>query len=174
MATEIQRQRYEKIFNNFDFDGDGDIDKADIDALVHSWCQIFDVAPGSHKWRQITRLADRWWRDLIGRIDSDGNKIVSKEEWVSSFGQPGFIDNVAVPFGLAAFDLGDKDDDGKLSRDDHRKGTTAGRATAVESSHVFSNFDTDGDGYITKEEARKGLEKFYKGTEPDTIVDYMV
>jgi Ca2+-binding EF-hand superfamily protein len=173
MATEIQRQKYEKIFNNFDVDGDGDIDQTDVDALIHGWLHIFDVAPGSPEWRQVTSLANRWWQDLIGTTGPDGTKTVTKEEWVRSLEQPGFIDNVAVPLSMAAFDLGDKDGDGKLSREEYLKGTTAGRTTVAESLYAFNLLDKDGDGYISKEESRKATEDFYKGTDPGTIGSYL-
>jgi Ca2+-binding EF-hand superfamily protein len=173
MATEIQRQKYEMIFKNLDADDDGDIDQTDIDALIQSWTLLFDAAPGSSEWERIAKLGNRWWQNLIGTVDSDGDKVVTKEEWFRSFEQPDFIDNVAIPFGLAAFDLGDKDGDGKINREEYVRGAIAGRATAAESFHAFSLLDEDGDGYITREEARKYLEEFYKGTDPDSVVNYV-
>jgi Ca2+-binding EF-hand superfamily protein len=173
MATEVQSQKYEKIFSNFDVDSDGDIDQTDVDALIYGWCLIFDVAPGSPEWRMVTSLANRWWQDLIGTVGPDGNKTVSKEEWAKSLEQPGFIDNVAIPLSMAVFDLADKDGDGNLSRAEYLKGATAGRATITESLHAFSLLDKDGDGYISKEEYRKAVEDFYKGTDPDGIGNYL-
>lgn len=174
MTTEIQRQKYEHVFKNFDVDDDGDIDQSDIDALIHTWLVLFDVAPGSPHWQRINSLANRWWQDLIGMADPDGDKIVTKEDFIRSLEQPGFIDKVAIPLGLAAFEVGDKEGTGKLSREAYLKGTTAGRTTAAESLYAFSLLDTDGDGYITKEEARKYLEEFYKGTDPDAAVNKVV
>lgn len=174
MTTEIQRQKYGHVFKNFDVDDDGNIDQSDIDTLVQTWLLLFDVGPGSPQWKRINSLANRWWQDLIGMADADGNKIVTQEEFIRSLEQPGFIDKVAIPLGLAAFELGAEEGTDKLSREAYLKGTTAGRTTAAESIYAFNLLDTDGDGYITKEEARQYLEEFYKGTDPDAAVNKVV
>lgn len=173
MTTDLQNRKYQKVFSNFDANSDGQIDQTDVDMIIQTWCRQFDVEPSSPEWRQITSIANRMWQDLLGGTDPDGNKVVTEEEWIQSAQQADFIDKVCIPFGLAAFDLGDRDGDGKLSFEEMAKGTSAGGISAEETRDAFNRLDTDGDGYITKEEYSNALEDFYKSTDPDAPGNYL-
>jgi Ca2+-binding EF-hand superfamily protein len=162
MTSELQQRKYEKIFDRFDVNGDGQIQQADIDALVEGWAREFDVAPGSAEWRQLANSANRLWQDLLGHYDKDGDKMVSREEWLATHEQPEFLDRVAIPFSVAAFDLTDTNHDGRLSLEEWLAGQATSGLTRSEATAAFQKIDGDGDGYITKAEHKKATIEFYK------------
>jgi len=169
MSGDLLTQKYQKIFDNFDVDKDGIIEQTDIDALIQTWCRQFGVEPRSADWQRMTTLANQMWQDVAGvagQTDAQGKGIVAKEGWVGVVQRPEFIDNVAVPFALVAFDLADRDKDEKLTVDEVSKAMGAGGMSEEESQHAFSLLDTDKDGFITKEEFRQAVVDFYKSTDP--------
>jgi Ca2+-binding EF-hand superfamily protein len=167
MATELQRRKFEKAFDRIDADGDGVIGETDILALVQLWCQTFDITPRSSGWEEINRLGTKWWRDLQGSVDADGNKTVSKEEWYAAIDSPDFIDNIAVPFALAAFDIADSDDDGKISLDEMKAAQSKAGMSAAETEEVFHKLDTDQDGYVERQEYADAVKDFYLSDDPN-------
>jgi Ca2+-binding EF-hand superfamily protein len=173
MVTELQRRKYEKAFDRFDADDDGIIDETDILAMAQLWCSTFDVAPRSEGWKKINSLANKMWRDLQGTVDADGNKTVAKEEWDAAMGDPDFVETVALPFALAAFDLADKDGSGQLTVDEMIAAQSKAGMSEEESREVFDKLDTDGDGYVTRDEYAQAVREFYLSDDPNAAGNLM-
>lgn len=174
MATELQRRKYEKAFERFDVDGDGVIDATDITALVQLWCDTFDIAPGSEEWKKINSLAYKLWQNLEGTTDTDGDKSVSREEWNASMERPDFVDKVALPFALAVFDIADKDNDGQVSMAEMTAAQSKAGISEAETGRVFQQLDTDGDGYVERNEYENAIKEFYLSDDPDSPGNLMV
>jgi Ca2+-binding EF-hand superfamily protein len=162
MASELQQRKFAKLFERFDADGDGQIQQSDINALVDGWARAYGVTPGSADWRLLANLANRLWQDLQGHLDTDGSKTVSREEWLATHANFDFVEKVAVPFALAAFDLGDTDNDGRVSLKEWLIAQETSGLTQGEAASVFQRLDTDSDGYITKAEYTNAMIEFYQ------------
>lgn len=162
MASKLQRTKYEKLFERYDHDGDGEIEQADIDAIIAQWTHDFHIVPGSEQWRRMTGAANHMWQDLPGHTDRKGRKRVSKAEWVAAHEKPDFIEAIALPFTLAVFEAGDVDGDGMITLQEYLKAQVATRVPQDEALEVFQAFDEDGDGKISKEEFARHIEAFYK------------
>ena len=167
MTSALQKQEYEQLFDAFDTDGDGQIGQLDIDVLVQRWCVALDVPPGTPAWNQITRKANRLWQDLIGHVDSAGDKQVSRQEWVDSHDQPGFIENAAIPWAVGVFDVGDPNGEGRVSRQAWVTCQTVTGWPEADSIEMFEQLDDDGDGYIQHDKFAEFIEQFYRTAEDD-------
>lgn len=165
MTSDLQRQKYTKAFERFDVDGDGQIEQTDIDALVQGWAHDLGVPPKTPVWRILVRLSNRMWQDIRGHFDRNGNKRVNLEEWLAAHEDPDFIKNIALPFGVAAFDLADADRDGKVSLNEWTTAQTVSGLSQAEALASFQQLDGDADGYVTKEEYIKATEEFYRSTD---------
>lgn len=174
MATELQRRKYEKAFDRFDVDDDGIIDETDITAMVQIWCDTFDVAPRSEDWKKINSLANKLWRDLEGTVDADGNKSVTKQEWHAAMENPEYVENVALPFALAVFDLADKDGSGQLTVNEMIAAQSKAGIAEAETRQMFDRLDTDGDGYVTRDEYGEAIRQFYLSDDPNAPGNLMV
>ncbi|MEU6038441.1 EF-hand domain-containing protein [Actinomadura sp. NPDC047616] len=161
MATEVQREKYEEVFGYYDTDNDGEIVQSDIDALIASWTHEFGVTPGSDGWRRLVDLGNRLWSSIEGH-DVDGDKKVSKEEFTAAHAQPGFVDEIAIPLAMAAFDLADTDNDGQISIQEWLASQKTHGLGPKEAVDAFQSWDTDGDGYLSRDEYRRYTESFYK------------
>ncbi|MFB9904141.1 EF-hand domain-containing protein [Allokutzneria oryzae] len=161
MPTSLQQHRLTREFNRYDVDGDGTIDQTDIDGVVQSLCSAHRVVPGSPAWREITSRANRLWYDLIGHLDDDGDRTVSREEWVAAHDRPGFIDAVAIPLARFAFEIGDADQDGRMSLNEWMISHTVFGSNQLEALESFQSLDEDGDGYVTADEHAAAVARFY-------------
>lgn len=161
MATELQRLKYEKVFERFDLDRDDLIQQSDIDALVEAWAREFGLVPGSGEWRQLVNWANRMWQDLLGHLDGDGNKVVTKAEWLRTHERREFIEQVAIPFSLALFDAGDTDHDGRISEREWLVAQLTSGLRENEATSAFQRLDTDDDGYLTKADYALASTEFY-------------
>lgn len=165
MTSDLQRKKYAKAFERFDVDGDGQIEQTDIDALVQGWARDLGVPVNTPTWRIMVRLSNRLWQDIRGHFDRDGNKIVSLDEWVAAHEDPAFVQDIAIPFGVAAFELADTDRDGKVSLNEWTSAQTVSGLTQAEALASFQQLDGDADGYITKDDYTRATEEFYGSTD---------
>jgi len=167
MTTALQKQEYEQLFDAFDTDGDGLIGQLDIDVLVQRWCVALGVPPGTPAWNEITSTANRLWQDLLGHVDSAGDKQVSKQEWVDSHDQPGFIENAAIPWAVGVFDVGDPNREGRVSLQAWMTCQTVSGWGQAESLEMFQQLDDDGDGYVQRDKFVDYIEQFYRAAQDD-------
>ena len=161
MSSALRKQEYELLFDAFDTDRDGQIGQLDIDVLVQRWCVALQVPPGTPAWRRITRTANRLWQDLLGHIDSTGDKQVSRQEWVDSHDQPGFIENAAIPWAVGVFDVGDPNGEGRVSLQAWMTCQTVTGWDQAERLEMFQQLDDERDGYVQRERFAGYIEQFY-------------
>lgn len=167
MTSNLMQSKYRKVFDIYDGDRDGKIEKNDIDALLLIWRRDCGAKSNSPEWNRTTELGDRFWQELLGHTDTDGNKEVSFDEFVESVQREDFINNVVVPFSVAVFELADTDNDGRASEQQWVSAQIKAGMPEDESREVFSQLDSDGDGYVTKEEYQRGVEEFYLSDDPN-------
>ncbi|WP_033440106.1 EF-hand domain-containing protein [Saccharothrix sp. NRRL B-16314] len=172
MSSQYQEHKFAKLFEYFDTDQDGVINQSDLDALAQSWCVEFSVPPRTPEWQQITDRVNELWHKLVEYADGDDQ--VTRDEWVAAALNPQFVHDVAIPFGMAAFDVGDRDHDGKMSAEEAVAGQIAGGHSVEESQRSFAAIDTDGDGFITRDEYRRSLEEFYTSEDPEAAGNALV
>ncbi|PXX70597.1 EF hand domain-containing protein [Nocardia tenerifensis] len=161
MVTKARQQKFAKHFERYDADSDGKIDQSDIDALINRWCDAFNIAPGSDKWRITIKRANRLWQDLQGHADANGDKVINLEEWISAHEDPRFVDEVAIPLAQLTFELGDTDGDGSISLSEWMTLQSISGVGQVDALKMFQALDHDGDGYISTDEHDAALREFF-------------
>jgi Ca2+-binding EF-hand superfamily protein len=167
MVTKIQQRKFEQYFDRYDVNGDNVIDQSDIDGLIQSWFVAFNVAPRSARWQEVTRRANKFWHMIEGHLDANGDKVVSKQEWVAAHEDPDFIDKIAIPLAEATLEIGDTDQDGKLSLNEWLTLQAVSNVSHPEGLKMFQALDSDGDGFITSDEHSAALREFFHGTDPN-------
>ncbi|HEV8554982.1 MAG TPA: EF-hand domain-containing protein [Actinophytocola sp.] len=173
MPTQLQRRKFEKLFERLDADHDGKVDQSDIDALVQGWCATVNAAPGSGKWRQITASANTMWQEVQQRFSVKAGTAVTRDQWVAAHDDPTFVDDVAIPMAMAAFELGDAEGEGKVSFARWMAGQTVSGLNQAEAAELFRQLDRNGDGYVTKEEYAQAISEFYKSDDQGAVGNLM-
>ncbi|MFI9005796.1 EF-hand domain-containing protein [Actinosynnema sp. NPDC053489] len=166
MTSDLKQRKYDKVFERIDADHDGRIDQSDITAMAEAWCQALGAAPGSPEATRLTKLASDMWKGVQQHADLDVDAAITRDEWATASEDPGFVDNVAVPFALAAFDAADRDDDGRISREEMAAAQTRSGMSESESRAAFEKLDVDHDGYVSREEFARAVKEFYLSEDP--------
>ncbi|GAA5127373.1 EF-hand domain-containing protein [Haloechinothrix salitolerans] len=170
MSTDLLQRKLAKVFASFDVDQDGVIDELDITAMAQIWCDVYEVAPNSAEWRQIHGRAHAMWREMRGSTGADGIKRVTLSEWVEWGTKPDFpdfVENAAIPFSLAVFDVADKDRDGKITMPEMMAAQSKSGMSPEETQSAFDTLDTDRDGYVTGEQYAQAAREFYLSDDPN-------
>ncbi|MER5261484.1 EF-hand domain-containing protein [Actinosynnema sp. NPDC002837] len=166
MTSDLMQRKHDKAFERLDADQDGRIDQSDITALADKWRKALGATPGSPEAARLTKLANDMWTGIQQHTDKDFDSAISKDEWNAASEDPGFVDNVAVPFALAAFDAADADNDGQISKEEMAKAQKQAGMSESESRAAFDKLDTDHDGYVSRKEFAAAVKEFYLSDDP--------
>lgn len=133
MADEI-----EQVFNKFDTNGDGKISATEL-------LSILQVLGSSETSQEDVERA-------MSELDTDGDGFIDLTEFKTFHCRSG--NEVELK---EAFDLYDKDKDGKISATElHAVLSSLGERSSVDDSQkMIETFDVDGDGFVNFEEFKK-------------------
>ncbi|MDY0811464.1 EF-hand domain-containing protein [Kitasatospora purpeofusca] len=161
MVTQTERDRFQAMFRQVDGDGDGVIEQVDLDQMVQRTLMQFGAVPGSAHWRRVTDLGNQMWQALQKGADADGDGKVTAREFVAAYRRADFLDQVAIPFELAALETADADNDGRISIAEWLTWQQAKGLSQVEALQEFQQVDSDGDGFLTREECAQHVKQSY-------------
>ncbi|WP_328952591.1 EF-hand domain-containing protein [Kitasatospora purpeofusca] len=159
--TRTERDRFQAMFKKCDVDGDGVIEQVDIDQLVQKALARVGAFPGTANWRRVTDLGNRMWHALQSATDADGDGKVTAREFVTAYRRPDFLDQVAIPFELAVLEASDTDNDGQISLAEWLTWQEAKGLSQPDALREFQQIDTDGDGFLTREEYAQHVKQSY-------------
>jgi len=162
-------------FHTYDNDGDGYIEREDFELAAKRTGEEFGHAPDSPALQRLTELLLQLWDQLSTAADTDQDGKISEAEYKAAFAAglletPESFDEGYVPFIDAIMDVVDTDGDDKMNPDEYaRWGRSLMNLPEAESLEMHRRIDTDGDGYITREELLESIREFYFNEEPDSL-----
>ncbi|MFD0279365.1 oxygenase MpaB family protein [Kitasatospora sp. NPDC127111] len=164
--------RLETFFHQvLDQTGDGRVDTADLQAMVHTICWQLELP--AEREDVLYAAFESWWRHLCRAMDADGDGTVDCGEFVSAMlagvdRDPAYLDRGLGPAVRALFRAADTDGSGHLGADEYRALFGGSRVHPAELNDGFRQLDTDGDGLISEEEFVTAFADFFTAR-TDTI-----
>ncbi|MGG7575123.1 EF-hand domain-containing protein [Streptomyces sirii] len=157
MSEHILREKMHKLFDVYDIDGNGYIERSDFEALAQRINESF-ADTGSRRTAEVTAVLNDTWEDMASRMDVDSDERISLEEFIA--------DKLDATRGGAAasrrktrqerrrllFGVMDRDGDGTISLDEHRRFYRAFGVSAADAEETFAVLDENGDGLLSLDE----------------------
>ncbi|MDX2395059.1 oxygenase MpaB family protein [Streptomyces sp. DK15] len=157
--------RLEAFFHQvLDQTGDGRVDSADLQAMVHNVCWQLELPVERED--VLYAAFETWWRQLREGMDADGDGAVECAEFVTAMlagvdRDADYLDRGLGPAVRALFRAVDTDGSGYLCADEYRVLFGGPRVHPAELNDAFRQLDADGDGRISEEEFVAAFTDFF-------------
>ncbi|MFG2621802.1 oxygenase MpaB family protein [Streptomyces sp. NPDC048507] len=164
-AADSRPARLEAFFRQvLDQTGDGRVDSADLQAMVHNVCWQLELPPAQED--RLYAAFEGWWRHLRAGMDADGDGAVDCAEFVSAVlagtdRDPAYLEQGLGPAVRALFRAADTDGGGYLCADEYRVLFGGPRVHPAELNDAFRQLDEDGDGRISEAEFVAAFTDFF-------------
>ncbi|HVK19862.1 MAG TPA: EF-hand domain-containing protein [Actinokineospora sp.] len=160
-------------FQTFDFDGDGDIDRADFETAVIRLAEEFGHGPDSPARRRLMELSLGLWSHLAASADTDEDSAITVTEYQAAFAAGLLVTEESFdagyrPFLEAVMAIADANGDGRLDVEEHIRWTGALMNFPEDDARmVHRNLDMDTDGLISTDDLLRAIHDFYFDEDPE-------
>ncbi|MFI9815092.1 EF-hand domain-containing protein [Saccharothrix variisporea] len=167
MTTAVKNERLEKRFDKWDVDGNGVIERSDLEAEGHRILKAFGETPSSPQGRAVID-------SFVGTFDYLAQKagtqsldretflrVIEKE--VFQGGDAGFA-RVVRPMIQSILNVCDTDGDGEINPSEFARWVGAVGVDPSTAKAAFSQVDTNGNGSLTVDELVNAVKAYHFGT----------
>jgi Ca2+-binding EF-hand superfamily protein len=175
-SSDLQLRKLTRWFASFDVDRDGVIDVLDFTGMAQVYCEAYEVAPRSDKWRRMHHHALIVWRAIEQRIGAAHPARLTREEWLAWPGTSEYVDFIicaAIPFSQMAFSIADADGDGRCNVYELMAAQRRSGMSEEEIHRAFDRLDRDRDGYVTADDFERAHREFYFSDDPEAPGNYL-
>jgi Ca2+-binding EF-hand superfamily protein len=164
-----QAERLRQRFELYDTDGDGSIERRDLEAEARRIVEAFGEPEGSPKAQALLHAYPHMWDYMMQKAGRDPGQSLSAEQFVEiadaqmlSQGAVGFS-NMLRPSIRAMVDLCDVDGDGQVNPEEFRKWLGAIGNDQIDADEAFRQVDADRNGKLSVEELVAAVGKYHAG-----------
>jgi len=173
MLTEFQKQKFTNHFNLRDTNKNGLVELSDYEQYAQNVAQLVGWATDSQEFKQMQAINLGVWQFFWKPADSDNDDKVTLDEHLAFMGM--MIQRSTDPEVVAAsndhsaalFTAFDFDQDGKISTSDYKNFLKAANADTNWADDVFAKLESDGSGYISKDEFAAHHRDFFSSDDPN-------
>ncbi|MDP9867535.1 MULTISPECIES: EF-hand domain-containing protein [Streptosporangium] len=168
MAVGTAARKSDHWFKLVDVNGDGTIQRNDLQALGERMLKHFRHDKTSPEGRRLTEAYERCWTIMAEAMDTDKNQAVSQEEfrsYMAGNAKKENADDLLRPITDAEFAVADLDNDGHLSPSEYAELLRAMGLSDVDAQQGAASIDTNRDGRISSEEYFRACRDFFAGSD---------
>lgn len=170
MLTELQTKKWTRLFQIYDADGNGVVEKADFETIFQTLAQAKKLEVDTPKYDQLHDKFMEDWEHLQKDADTDNDGQVSLEEWLAH-GDRRINDEsmyqTVVDLANQVFELLDLDGNGVITVDEYKTILVSWRVSEEFAEEIFPKLDLNSDGHISKEELVELVRQFHTSDDPD-------
>lgn len=170
MLSEFRRRKLSAGFKELDVDGDGLLGSGDIELLIKNHGDAYGYAEDTEEYRNLALRTRAVWEQLK-QFDSDGDGLVSLDEYVAGFGEflghrDLFTANMAALVD-AFYAVADRNGDGQITEDELILHFRAWGHSTKQAQAAFPRLDRNNNGAISRAEWMANLEEYYYSEDPE-------
>jgi Ca2+-binding EF-hand superfamily protein len=166
MVAGVLVQKADHWFKIVDVNGDGRIQRRDLQALGERILNHFGYSKDSAKGKKLLQAYNQAWEYMANAMDMDKNQEISQDEFRSYMAKHANRDGAdrrLRPITDAEFAAADVNDDGYLSQAEYAELLRAWGLSGDEAEQGAANIDTNRDGKISPEEYFRACRDFFTG-----------
>lgn len=173
MSERILREKMTKLFDVYDADGNGYIERRDFESLAERINENFPDA-GARRAAAVTAVFQEVWEGMAARIDADGDQRISLDEFITDKLETARADTDAAHTRTREerrrrlFEVMDRDGDDRVTLDEYQDFFRAFGVPAGEAEKTFARLDVDKDGFLSVEEMVEATVEYNTSTDPQS------
>lgn len=174
MLTDLQKQKFTRLFHVIDSDHNGLVEWADYERIAQNIAGARGYSPGSSEYEGLMGQYRFGWEQSRPFAEGSG---LTLDRWIeyhdAILRMPGIYDALVRPSAGMIFDAFDLDGDQKVSLPEWREFFRAYSIDPDEADRCFDKYDLNGDGYVTRSELIDLVGQFYLSSDPDAPGNYL-
>ena len=165
MLTSFQTQKLTALFNLYDLNKNGIVEKADYKLVIQNLSKVLNCPPDSEGYEFLYKTNMAVWEFVEGLADEDTDRQVTIIEFLEAYdhllSDKTLFNQIMVGFATAFITLADQNGDGKLTEDEFVAYTKGFNVSVDKAIAIFRSQDRDNNGYLTNEELHKSVDEFF-------------
>ena len=170
MLTTLQKRKWTRLFQVYDADRNGTVEKEDFEAIFHNLARTRNLTQEMSQYQQLYAKFMEDWEYLQQDADKNGNGKIELAEWLQHaerrINSPN-IYQILVDIADRVFELLDLDGNGVIGVKEYKTFYWSWRIPPDLAIEIFPKLDLNGDGSITKKEFLKLVREFHRSDDPD-------
>lgn len=165
--------RVHLVFTLFDADGSGQLGANDFDLMAHRVINAADSSSDAAKEAMLAAFR-RYWTTLAAELDTNGDNMITLEEFSACVLSPERFDDTIEDFALSLAALGDPDGDGLIERPVFIALMLAIGFDRANIEALFDAFEPNDDDEITVTTWVQGIKDYYRPDKAGIAGDHLV
>ncbi|GAA1122612.1 EF-hand domain-containing protein [Nocardiopsis composta] len=164
-------ERFGRLFDTLDSDGDGAVDREDYRRLVDRYTQGYSLDADDRRTQALATSYQMLWLELLRHSPAPADHRLDRAAFIRAMhavAEDGSRFNATEGLADAVFDLLDSDDSGSISEAEYLRYAEVLGAGADTARGRFKALDTDGDGSIGREEFIQSAREFLFGADTES------
>ena len=171
MLSELQTRKLTHLFNLYDVDKDGHVDKADYVQVVENLARLRNYTVGTPAYDSLLALYMSIWARLQQSTDANRDQRVTLNEFLTRYDvllrQQEVAESVVIMMADMVTQMTDTDGDGRIAKAEFVAFLVAHNVDEEDAQSAFQYLDRTGDSLVTRDELLMNVQDFLCSDMPD-------
>ncbi|WP_291728477.1 EF-hand domain-containing protein [Bernardetia sp.] len=182
MLTPLQERKAKRMFEIFDTNKDGTIERDDFNLILNKLSEVVPFSKQSETYRGLSYLYQNRWKKMLffadGIVDNEKDQKISLDEWVAycnSLIEKKSYEEDILPitcYVIRLFADQNKKENFKIDSQVFEKFFSAYSIDKQLAVATFEKLDTEKKGYLTEDEITTYWREFYESDDESALGNY--